>query len=43
VGLAVFSWFHDIAITPSATAQGRPLSVELGIRSDRLVALNVRF
>jgi len=35
--------FHDLAITPSATAQGMPLSARLGLRPDGLVTLNVRF
>ncbi len=37
------SWIHDVAITPSATAQGRPLHAELGIRRDGLVSVRVRF
>jgi len=44
-GVAAMTWsmFHDLAITPSATAQGRPLSAGLGIRSDGLLVARVRF
>ena len=41
--MTTMSWFHDVAITPSATAQGRPVSAELGLRSDGLLAVRVRF
>jgi hypothetical protein len=41
--MAAASLFHDLAITPSATAHGKPLSVGLGIRSDRLLAVRVQF
>lgn len=34
---------HDLVITPSATAQGRPVSASFGFRPDGLVTLNVRF
>ncbi len=37
------SLFHDLAITPSATARGKRMSAELGIRSDGLFAVHVRF
>lgn len=40
---AAASVFHDLAITPSATAQRRPLSVGMGVRSDGLLVLSVRF
>jgi len=42
-GMVTWSVIHDLAITPSATAQGRRLSAGLGIRPDGVVALNVRF
>ena len=41
--LASFSALHDLAITPSATSQGRRMSGELGLRPDGKVALSVRF
>lgn len=37
------SMIHDLAITPSATAHGRPVSAGLGLRPDGKVALNLRF
>jgi hypothetical protein len=41
--MAAGSLFHDLAFTPSATRQGRPSSVGLGVRSDGMLALSVRF
>jgi hypothetical protein len=41
--MAAGSLFHDLAITPSATAEGTRSSVGLVIRSDGLLALSVRF
>lgn len=41
--MAAGSMFHDLAITPSATGQRRRLSLGLGVRSDGLLALSVRF
>lgn len=35
--------FRDLAITPLATAQARRMSMGLGIRSDGLLALSIRF
>jgi hypothetical protein len=41
--MAAASLFHDLAITPSATAQGKPARVGLGIRSDGSLAVRVQF
>jgi hypothetical protein len=41
--MAAGSVFHDLAITPSATAQRRRLRAGLGVRSDGLLVLSVRF
>jgi hypothetical protein len=41
--ITTFSALHDLAITPSAASQGKPLSVGLGVRSDGLLAVRVRF
>ena len=41
--MVTVSVFHDLAITPSATAQGRRVSAGLVVRPDGVVALNVRF
>jgi len=41
--VCVASWFSDLAITPSATAQGRPHRAQLGVRPDGRVALSVGF
>jgi hypothetical protein len=43
VGMVTVSVLHDLAITPSATSQGKRLSAGLGIRPDGVVTLNVRF
>lgn len=37
------SLFHDLAITPSATSQGKPPRVGLGIRSNGSLAVRVQF
>ena len=42
-GMVTGSVLHDLAITPSATAQGRRMSARLGIRPDGMVAVNLRF
>jgi hypothetical protein len=41
--VAAGSLFHDLAITPSATSEARRMRVGLGLRSDGLPALSVRF
>lgn len=41
--IAVGSVFHDLAITPSATSQARRSRVGLVIRSDGMLALNIKF
>jgi len=41
--VCVVSWAADLAITPSATANGRPHRAELDVRPDGKVALTVRF
>jgi hypothetical protein len=41
--MVTVSVLHDLAITPSATSQGKRLSAGLGIRPDGVVTLNVRF
>lgn len=41
--MAGMSALHDLAITPSATSQGRHVSGELGLRPDGRLALSVRF
>jgi hypothetical protein len=41
--LAGTSALHDLAITPSATSQGRRMSGQLGFRPDGLLTLSVRF
>jgi len=37
------SLIHDLSITHSATSHGKPVSVGLGVRSDGLLAVRVRF
>jgi len=41
--MTVGSVLHDLSITPSATSQGKPLTVGLGIRGDGALAVRVRF
>jgi predicted transporter len=41
--MTVGSVLHDLSITPSATSHGKPVSVGLGVRSDGLLAVRVRF
>jgi hypothetical protein len=41
--MTIGSVFHDLSITPSATSQGKPLTVGLGIRGDGLLAVRLRF
>jgi hypothetical protein len=41
--LTTVSLFHDLAITPSATSQGRPPRVGLGIGSNGSLAVRVQF
>ncbi len=41
--IAAVSLFHDLAITPSATAQRSHWRTGLGVRSDGLLALRLRF
>lgn len=43
-GLTVVSALHDLAITPSAVAEGRPSPrASLGVRPDGMLAVSVRF
>ena len=41
--MTVGSVLHDLSITPSATSRGKPVTVGLGVRSDGLLAVRVRF
>ncbi len=41
--VAALSGLHDLCITPSATAEGRSVRPELGVRPDGRVALTLRF
>jgi hypothetical protein len=41
--LTTMSVLHDLAITPSATAHGKPVTVAMDIRPDGMLAVRVKF